>query len=98
TDAAPAPRRRRRGPLRVALASAALLAAVLVLLAARVAAGQDPVLKAADANRPRPRHLVVRRIVRKVIVETTVPARRHLHQEATVASSPVAVSSASVEP
>ncbi|HYM55916.1 MAG TPA: hypothetical protein VES97_11175 [Solirubrobacteraceae bacterium] len=61
---------RSRGALAVIWVSAALFLAVLALLAARVAAGQDPALRARAAATPLPpRRVLVRRILeRRVIV------------------------------
>jgi hypothetical protein len=61
---------RGRGALGVLWAAAAVFLALLALLALRVAAGQDPALRArAAAASPPPRRVLVRRIYeRKVIV------------------------------
>jgi hypothetical protein len=68
----------RRGTLAVLWSSAAVFLALLALLATRVAAGQDPALRARAASTPLPpRRVLVRRIYeRKVIVHlpASVPA------------------------
>ena len=82
-------KRRRRKPRSypTIVASLAVFAVVLVLLGARVAAGHDPVLGAVHLRMRRPE--IVRRIVRKVIVETTVSSRSRGKQGTTVSSSPM---------
>lgn len=56
---------------------------LLVFLSQRVAAGRDPVLGPARPAATRP--LIVHRILRKVIVETTVPAHSHVASSASTA-------------
>jgi hypothetical protein len=75
TERPPAAKRRKPGPRGVVLASASLFLVMIVFLAQRVAAGKDPVLGAAHRVAVTP--LVVHRIVRKVIVETTIAAHSH---------------------
>ncbi len=100
TDAAAgAAKRRRRKPRSypTIVASLAVFAVVLVLLGARVAAGHDPVLGVLHIRAPRPE--IVRRIVRKVIVETTVASHAGGKGGTTVSSSPVtSVQSSGAEP
>ncbi len=100
TDAAAgAAKRRRRKPRSypTIVASLAVFAVVLVLLGARVAAGHDPVLGVVHIRAPRPE--IVRRIVRKVIVETTVASHARGKGGTTVSSSPVtSVQSSGAEP
>jgi len=100
TDAAGgAAKRGRRKPrsFPTIVASLAVFAVVLVLLGARVAAGHDPVLGAVHIRASRPE--IVRRIVRKVIVETTVASHARDKGGTTVSSSPVtSVRSSGVEP
>jgi len=77
------------------LASIALFAIVVVFLADRVAAGTDPVLGAARSIQA-PRPVIVRRIVRRVIVDTTVSSRGHAGAGGTtVSTAPVTTSQAS---
>lgn len=93
--AATARRPRKPGPRPVILTSIALFAVVMLLLAQRVAAGTDPVLgPARPAQRLQP--VIVRRIVRRVIVETTVPAHAGVDPGSgtTVSSPPVTTSQA----
>jgi hypothetical protein len=69
----------------------ALVVVVFVLLAQRVAAGSDPVLKAARPPAPRP--VLVRRIVKRVVVDTTIRSHgRAGAANTTVSSSPVTTS------
>jgi hypothetical protein len=93
-------KRKRRKPRSypTIVGSLAVFAVVLVLLGARVAAGHDPVLGAArEVRAPRPE--IVRRIVRKVIVETTVASHARGKGGTTVSSSPVtSVQSSGAEP
>jgi len=99
TEAAAPAKRRRRKPRSypTIVASFAVFAVVLVLLGTRVAAGHDPVLGAVHIRIPRPE--IVRRIVRKVIVETTVATHAPGKQGTTVSSSPVtSVQSSGAEP
>lgn len=74
TDARP--RRRRPGAFAVWSATGALFLAVLVLLTWQMAAGRDPKLGLAKANVPAQPAPVIRRIVhRKVVITTILPAR-----------------------
>ncbi len=91
-----APRRRKQGPRTVILTSIALVALVATFLAQRIAAGTDPVLGAVRQVRT-PRPVVVHRVVRRVIVETTVSARYH-GRARTFSSSPVIASQTSSGP
>jgi hypothetical protein len=85
-DAGAKRRRRRPRPYPTILTSLALFAIVVAVLAGRVAAGTDPVLGAMrHVVRPRPE--IVRRIVRRVIIETTVPAHSRLGARGTTVSS-----------
>ena len=74
--------------LRIAVVSAALFAGTLVLLAERVAAGRDPIL-----GRPvlaqKPRQVLIRKIRRRVIVETTIRTPGRSTGVTSVASGPV---------
>jgi len=84
-------RRARQGPRSVILTSVALFATIMLLLAARVAAGTDPVLgppRRSALARP----VIVHRILRTVILET-IPA--HTPPPAT---APVTVSQTSSGP
>jgi hypothetical protein len=78
-DARPAGDRRARGALAVIWVAAAMFLALLALLAARVATGHDPALRARAAATPWPaRRVLVRRIYeRRVIVHLppTAPAQ-----------------------
>ena len=94
TERRPAAKRRKPGPKGVVLASAALFMVLLVSLSQRVAAGRDPVLGAPRRLAAQP--LVVHRIVKRVIVETTVHA--HSHAKATDSTAPVITSQQSSEP
>jgi len=94
TEPAAAAKRRKPGPRGVVLASAALFLVLLVFLSQRVAAGTDPVLGAPRRLAAQP--LVVHRIVKRVIVETTVHSRSHA--AATYSASPVETSQQSSEP
>ena len=67
---------------------------LLIFLSQRVAAGKDPVLGAPRRMAAQP--LVVHRIVRRVIVETTVHA--HSSAAATSSTAPVITSQQSSEP
>jgi len=83
----------RGGPGLAVLAgtSAALVAVVFVLLAQRVAAGADPVLSAVRHAAPRP--VIVRRIVRRVVVDTTIHTRgRAAPVHASESASPIVTS------
>jgi hypothetical protein len=70
TDRRPANERRGRGALAAIWTAAAVFLALLVLLAVRVSAGQDPALRARAAAAPLPpRRVLVRRVYeRRVIV------------------------------
>ena len=74
--------------LRIAVVSAALFAGTLVLLAERVAAGRDPIL-----GRPvlaqKPRQVLIRKVKRRVIVETTIRSPGRSTGVTSVASGPV---------
>lgn len=85
-------RTRRFGPFAVAAGSLALFAAMLVLLADRVAAGSDPVLGPPVAA-PAPRKVLVRRVRKRVIVETTLPASGRA-PATSVSSGPVVAAAA----
>jgi hypothetical protein len=90
TDRSAAPR---RGPgvIRLAAASLALVAIVFILLAERVAAGSDPVLRSARRAVPQP--VVVHRIVRRVVIDTTITSHGGSGSgRTTVSSSPVSTS------
>lgn len=91
-------RRRRRAPNLVAPSAAALFLLMLAFLAQRVAAGHDPVLGAA-ATVQLQRPMIERRVVRRVIIMTTVhgPAR-HVTATATAPVTSSETSSASAEP
>jgi hypothetical protein len=69
-DRRPASERPRRGALAAIWTAAAVFLALLALLAVRVAAGQDPALRARSAAGPLPpRRVLVRRVYeRRVIV------------------------------
>ncbi len=85
--------RPRRGPgiSRLAGTSVGLVAVVFVLLAQRVASGSDPVLKAARPPAPRP--VVLQRIVKRVVIDTTIRSHGHAGAANTVvSSSPVTTS------
>ena len=61
--------RRARGPFTAIWATLAVFLALLAVLAARVAAGEDPGLLALQAKAPRPaRQVLVRRIYERVVV------------------------------
>ena len=90
----PASKRNRQGPRSVILTTVALFATMMLLLAARVAAGTDPVL-GPPRRSAQARPGVVHRILRTVIVETTIAA--HSRRPA-VAASPVSVSQTSSGP
>ncbi|HXR28952.1 MAG TPA: hypothetical protein VN772_05180 [Solirubrobacteraceae bacterium] len=70
------PRARRIGPATVAWAAASLFLIVLALLATRVAAGEDPALRARAAAAPLPpRRVLVRKIYeRRVIIHLPASA------------------------
>ena len=80
----PPPRaaRRSRGPFVLAWSVAALFLTVLALLATRVAAGQDPALRArAAAAPPPPRRVLVRKVYeRRVIIHLPANAPPHAPQ------------------
>lgn len=87
------PARVRRGPgvLRLAAASVALVAIVFILLAERVAAGSDPVLRVARRVPAHP--LVVHRIIRRVVIDTTIDSPGGARAPSiTTSSSPVSTS------
>jgi hypothetical protein len=69
-DRRPAREPRSRGALTAIWAAAAVFLTLLALLAVRVAAGQDPALRARASAAPLPpRHVLIRRVYeRKVIV------------------------------
>ncbi|HXD54064.1 MAG TPA: hypothetical protein VN618_04860 [Solirubrobacteraceae bacterium] len=93
--ARPAAARSRGGMLRIALGSAALFAATLILLAERVAAGRDPVLgKPALAQAPR--QVLVRKVKRRVIVETTIRSPGRSSGVTSVTGGPVVSGAAPV--
>ncbi|MHB8241522.1 MAG: hypothetical protein ACYDHN_05975 [Solirubrobacteraceae bacterium] len=94
--AAPAARKRKKGPRTVILTSIGLLVAIATLLAQRVAAGSDPVLGAVRLARA-PQPVLVRHIVRRVIIETTVSSHSHVDAR-TYSSSPVITSQSSSGP
>jgi len=73
----PSRRAARRGPGLVPLAGAslAMFAVMFVLLAERVAAGTDPVLSVAHRSVARP--VIVRRIVKRIVVDTTIRTHGH---------------------
>lgn len=97
TERAAAPKRRRKpGPRIVILTSIAMLTLITTFLAQRVAAGTDPVLGAVRRVAP-PQPIIVHRIVRKVIVETTVSSRAHAGTSS-YSSSPVTTSQSSSGP
>ncbi|HEX7609882.1 MAG TPA: hypothetical protein VF380_04335 [Solirubrobacteraceae bacterium] len=77
------------------LTSAALFLVLLVFLAQRVAAGKDPVLGVVHRAAAPP--LVVHRIVRRVIVETTISAHGHA-PAASSSTAPEITSQSSSEP
>jgi hypothetical protein len=94
--AAPSTPRRKKGPRTVILTSIGLLAVMSTFLAQRVAAGTDPVLGAVRRVQA-PQPVIVRRILRKVIIETTVSS--HSRAGATsYSSSPVTTSQSSSGP
>jgi hypothetical protein len=73
SDASASPRRNRRGrghgPALVAWSAAALFLALLALLATRVAAGEDPALRARAAATPLPaRRVLIRRVYERRVV------------------------------
>jgi len=78
-DRRPARAPRSRGAIGAIWAAAAIFLGVLALLAARVATGQDPALRARAAAAPLPaRQVLVRRVIeRRVIVHLppTAPPR-----------------------
>ena len=97
TERAAAPQRRRKpGPRMVIVTSIALLALITTFMAQRVAAGTDPVLGAVRRVTP-PQPIIVRRIVRKVIVETTISSHSHAGTSS-YSSSPVISSQSSSGP
>lgn len=97
TEHAAAPKRRRKpGPRMVILASIAMFALITTFMAQRVAAGTDPVLGAVRRVPP-PQPVIVRRIMRKVIVETTVSSHSH-EGTSSYSSSPVTTSQSSSGP
>jgi hypothetical protein len=79
TDRIPAAERRSRGALGAIWGAAAIFLALLALLAMRVAAGQDPALRAHATATPVPaRRVLIRRVYeRRVIVHlpASVPAQ-----------------------
>jgi hypothetical protein len=67
--------RRGRGALGVIWAAAVLFLALLALLATRVAAGQDPALRARAASTPLPaRRVLVRKIYEKKVIVHLPPS------------------------
>jgi len=94
TEPRTAAKRRKPGPKGVVLASAALFMVLLVFLSQRVAAGRDPVLGAPRRLAAQP--LVVHRIVKRVIVETTVHSPSHAAPS--YSTAPVVTSRQSSEP
>jgi hypothetical protein len=99
TDASANPRRNRRGhghgPALVAWSAAALFLALLALMATRVAAGQDPALRARAAATPLPaRRVLIRRVYeRRVIVHLPATAPPQASQASQSVSSGGAYSS-----
>jgi len=87
--------RRSRGPLVVAWSAAALFLALLALLATRVAAGQDPALRARSAAAPLPpRRVLVRKVYeRRVIIHLPATAPPHASQASQQVSAGGAYSS-----
>jgi hypothetical protein len=63
-----------KGAVAMAGASAAVFLALLVLLAARLAAGADPALRARSAAHPPPRHVLVRRVYERIVITHLPPS------------------------
>jgi hypothetical protein len=84
------PRRRRPSARPVVVGALALFLAVLALLAVQMRLGGDPALGAGTTPaRPRPRHVLVHRVVRRVVV-VRVPAAAAPAAPAPATSAPAA--------
>ncbi|MDE3070844.1 MAG: hypothetical protein KGJ43_08965 [Acidobacteriota bacterium] len=67
-------RARKRSALPMLLACAAVFLALLTLLAARLAAGADPALRALSAAHPIPRQVLVRRVYERIVITHLPPS------------------------